>query len=118
MPVKKICAWCNPPKFLGHVPPYESDAETHGFCPECAEKWRREQLKQGGKRMAFVARDMDGELAIFGKMPVRQRIAWWTPGIRKALTWWKPGCGWADPFPEIKWESDPVEVNILIEKAD
>lgn len=67
--------------------------------------------------MPYVARDMDGELAIFTAKPVRQKTAWWTKGTRAILTWWKPGCGWADPFPEIKWESDPVKVDILVEEA-
>jgi hypothetical protein len=40
--MKRICAWCTPPRFLGHVAPLDDDQETHVICPECAAKELRE----------------------------------------------------------------------------
>lgn len=45
-----ICAWHKPkPKVLGEVPPFEDTSETHGLCPDCAARLKREHLaKHGG----------------------------------------------------------------------
>lgn len=43
--MRKICPWCTPPRFLGHVEPLDDDRETHGMCPVCAAEWKRKIQK-------------------------------------------------------------------------
>lgn len=40
----RVCAWCS--RILGEVPPVESVERTHGICPECVERVRREDAFQ------------------------------------------------------------------------
>ena len=54
--MKRICAWCMPPRFLGHVPPYDDDRETHGICPECAKK---ELQLLRAERKGYAMRELD-----------------------------------------------------------
>lgn len=55
------------------------------------------------KYKLWVARDVDGEIAFFKEKPERSEYLWeakWFCCIRREM------------FPDIKWENEPIEVEI------
>ena len=42
----RICNWYREPKVLGEKEPFEDKSETHTICPECYEKFRRENIRK------------------------------------------------------------------------
>lgn len=59
--------------------------------------------------MPYVTRDKNGDLYLFGSLPVRSRECWWAESgvdgtylrLDKAQ------------FPEVAWESEPLLVTIM-----
>lgn len=63
----------------------------------------------------WIARDKDGSLWLFIKKPNRievKNLAMW--GFEHNTCDYIIGCMPMGMFPELKWENDPVEVDLII----
>ena len=67
----------------------------------------------------WAARDQDGTLALFDEKPERpltdSGLARWQPLGDNSLDW-NDGFG-EDPLPDLKWEDEPVEVKLTVERV-
>ena len=95
---------------------YESYPTSNGLDEEFQEAKRDAYTQalaelESPKLYGWVARDKNGMLHLFDVEPKRIGDYWWNRDYNS-----EPICN-EEAFPDITWESDPIEVEILIRRV-
>lgn len=63
----------------------------------------------------WIARDKNGDLALFNHKPIWNRTEAWIPNLEDS-EWTGSWVALDDKlFPEISWENEPVKVNLVVQ---